>query len=83
MTREELEFAAHQAICRWADTTKPLLPGRPSFRIVAVQPLENILISHKFLGCARAGFVYLFDAQEVLDTFDEVDRASLEVVMSL
>jgi hypothetical protein len=76
--REELEDRANQAIERWNDESLPPMPGNPSFQVVAKEPLENILISYQLLNRNRHGYIYLFDAQEVLDSFVEVDRAELE-----
>jgi hypothetical protein len=78
MTREELEFRANQAISRWEDRSLPPMTGRPSFQAIAKEPLENVLISYELLNCNRHGYIYLFDAREVLDSFVEVDRAELE-----
>jgi hypothetical protein len=76
--REELKDRANLAIKRWNDESMPALPGRPSFQVITKEPLENILISYQLLNRNRHGYIYLFDAQEVLDSFVEVDRAELE-----
>jgi hypothetical protein len=78
MTREELEFRATRAIGRWNDPSLPPMAGRPSFQAIAKEPLENVVISYQLLKYNRQGYVYLFDAQEVLDSFDAIDGRSSE-----
>jgi hypothetical protein len=78
MTREELEFRATQAIGRWEDRSLPPMTGRPSFQAIAKEPLKNVVVSYTLLKYNRHGYIYLFDAQEVLDSFIEVDRTMLE-----
>jgi hypothetical protein len=74
MTREELELKATQAIGRWNDQSLPPMPGKPSFQVIAKEPLENIAVFCKLLKYNRHGYIYLFDAQKVLDSFDVIDR---------
>ena len=76
--KEELEDRATQAIERWNNEFLPALAGNPSFQVVAKEPLTNVVISYQLLRCNRHGYIYLFDAQEVLDSFVEVDRTMLE-----
>jgi hypothetical protein len=73
MTREELEFRATQAIGRWNDPSLPPMTGSPSFQVITKEPLERFPISCQLLRYSRHGYVYLFDAQEVLDSFDAID----------
>jgi hypothetical protein len=82
MTREELEFFAAQAIGRWNDPSLPLMPGKPIFQTATKEPLKNIAVSCKLLKYNRHGYIYVFDAQGVLDYFDAIDRLEKAWVLS-
>ena len=76
MTRKELELRAAQAIGRWNDKSLPAMPGRPSFQVITKNPLENVVISYTLLRRNRHGYIYLFDAQEVLNSCEAIDRVN-------
>jgi hypothetical protein len=72
MTREELELKATQAIGRWNDPSLPLMPGKPIFQAATKEPLKNIAVACQLLEYNGHGYIYLFDAQEVLDSFNAI-----------
>jgi hypothetical protein len=74
MTRAELEFSATQAIGRWNDTSLPPPAGKPIFQAATKEPLKNIAVSCQLLKYNGHGYIYVFDAQEVLDSFNAIDK---------
>jgi hypothetical protein len=74
MTRAELEFSATQAIGRWNDPSLPPPAGKPIFQTATKEPLENIAVACQLLKYNGHGYIYLFDAQEVLDSFNAIDK---------
>lgn len=59
---------ADDAIARWADSSLPKLPGKPSVKLCSPNPTCNVLpnVSGKSLGQAQSGmYVFLFDAQAI------------------
>jgi hypothetical protein len=82
MTREELEFEATQKIGRWNDRSLPPMAGRPSFQVITKEPLEKTAVPCQLLKYNRHGYIYLFDAQDVLDYFDAIDRLEKAWVLS-
>jgi hypothetical protein len=82
MTRQELELKATQAIGRWNDPSLPRPAGKPIFQTATKERLENIAVSCQLLKYNRHGYIYLFDAQEVLASFDAIDRLEKAWVLS-
>lgn len=68
MKLEELIKMADEAIARWADTTKPKPPGKPSIKVCSKSPNCDLFpnLTGKVLGRNSKGlYVLLFDAQGV------------------
>jgi hypothetical protein len=80
--REELEDRANLAIERWNDKSMPALLGNPSFQTATKESMENIAVSCQLLKYNGHGYIYVFDAQGVLEYFDAIDKLEKAWVLS-
>jgi hypothetical protein len=82
MNKRELKRLAKNAIKRWADESKPKLLGEPCFKVVDEKPMIAAFpIRWVCMGRQGDSCVWWIHAQDTLNYFAELDKASRKVIL--